>query len=78
MEMKDRSQNQSKGGQGNAPSDRNANPHSPDGERGEGNPRQPVRDPGRESQGMNRKAPGERDKGRSTRTEKNKDQSDNR
>jgi len=59
METKGRSQNQGKGGQGNAPSDRNANPHSPDGERGEGNPRQPVRDPGRESQVMNRKAPGE-------------------
>lgn len=58
MQRKDK-QTQSKGGQGNVPSDRNANPHSPDGERGEGNPRQPVRDPGRESQVMNRKAPGE-------------------
>jgi hypothetical protein len=59
METKDRSQSQGKCGQGNAPSDRNANPHSPDGERGEGNPRHPVRDPSRERQVMNREAPGE-------------------
>src|SRR5215510_2604233 len=36
------------GGKSDAPPDRNVNPHAPDGERGEGNPRRPDPDRGRE------------------------------